>query len=1203
MRKLIILLALVLLGATLMAIELSLELPALDGAKNSAEYPLLLKPSEPMLAYYPVKVLLPFGHSFESAQITLSDSHLQHSGFDIDFARAQQPISLSFNAEITQPNADIYQKDALFPSQDWEYLGTQYYRGHAIAVLNVYPFKYNPVKREVYGSRQMQISINTSFDASEAARQAKFVTRSASTQKQLQSLVLNPELASSYAVYSDFRQEAALRNIDLNTPHTMIVITDATRAPWFADYINWRNTAGINTGLYTTEEIYSNYAGDDNAEKIRNFIIAAYSSWSSSSAPLEYVILGGDDEIVPERGVFGKVGDTRDNRMPSDLYFSNLDGNWNANNNSVYGEMQDDVDYLPEVHIGRFPAETYLEFQNIFRKIQYYVDYSTFSNNKAIFYGENLNDAPLTWGGDYKDDVLQYLPNTYDFSTQYQRDASYSSESVWQSINAGANVMNHMGHANETYLMGQGNGTIQALNNTEYGFLYSQGCYPAAFDQRTSANGECIGEHLLIASGGVFAFIGNTRYGWYMPGGINGASQYYDRQYFRGLFQTGYPELGRALTYSRLQNLNAAMSQDVMRWCYMEMVLFGDPSIGVKLPDPDLPMLTLESYHFDDSQGDNDGNINPGEMIRFYPVVRNAAGWATAETVSIRVEATPTGVAHMGQCLYVQSILPGATNPEDLYIELQLPDSMDYGVFTIKIAVESFHPVTNLSTGLQYFDATFEITMFDNRFPWETANAGKSAPIVADFDGDGQLEIMYADVFGGVYLIDHDGEEYSTFGHPDQQNLNRSGAMGAIQNADAKDLAFSSRSGYLYALSSSGDSIFDYNAGSPFLFSPIIADLNGDGQNEVIACALNGKLYVVNADGSDAPGFPVQLSGSFQSELAVGHVTTDSAMQIICGMSGGLLWVVNSDGSIATDHSRTLDSSLTGAPVILDNGSFAIASNSQLYGFDNTGAQVFNLPIDSAVAGGLITADIDRDGNLDIVFVSVSGKLWVVSQAGYSHSGFPVDTAMIFSCPPLVADIDGDEQYEILLHSYINSIFAYEHNGELVAGFPFGTTYNGATPATLVDFDDSGYYKLVAGYSNGILMSNLRRPVSDLVAWTTYRGGLSRQGSFAATGHVSNADSQQVPLPFALQQNYPNPFNPHTMLSFSLSQDAMVQMNIYNTRGQKVRTLHRGELSKGAHSLSWDATDDAGRTLASGLYFYRLESDGRAQTRKMLLMK
>jgi len=466
------------LGA--LQIELNVDSSAWQ-TKNSA-YPVLLNPGQPMLPYYPVNILLPFGEVYEDASISLGKPAPETRGVYIDFAREQQPISLAHLPVVTAADAGIYERNQLFPARDWDFLGTQYYRGYQIALFNVYPFKYNPVSGVLQASQSISISIDSRFEASEAEYQARFVTRTADTMNQLASLTANYEQQSTYLAASSYRSISQNRNIDLSVPKQMIIITDSQRAPWFGEYVTWKESHNISTSLFLTDDIYMSYPGEDNAAKIRNFIIDAYSTWADSSTPLEYVILGGDDEIVPERGVYGRVGSTVDPAMPADLYYSNLDGTWNPNNNQIYGEPADGVDYIPEVHIGRFPAETYLEFDNIFRKTKYYVDNSTFSNNIAIFYGENLNYNPLTWGGDYKDDVATHLPGSYQYSTQYQRDGTYSSVGVWNSINSGANVMNHMGHANETYLLGQGLGTVQSLRNTEYGFLYSQGCYPSAFD-------------------------------------------------------------------------------------------------------------------------------------------------------------------------------------------------------------------------------------------------------------------------------------------------------------------------------------------------------------------------------------------------------------------------------------------------------------------------------------------------------------------------------------------------------------------------------------------------------------------------------------------------------------------------------------------------------------------------------------------------
>jgi len=1197
MRKILVIMSMILLCGMLWGIEMRISV---DSSKFSDAYPRLLEPGQPKLPYYPLRVLLPFGEEFESLEISFSQSKSRLGGQYVDFAQAQVPISRPHDFVPVVADPEIYESDSFFPARDFDYLGTQYYRGYGIAIFNVYPFRYNPVSKEILLHTDFEIRISSSFSSKRAQQQASFVTQSPSSIRELDRLVENPQMRSSYADFSAHKSRS--RNLDPMDAKKMIIITDELRADWFADYASWREDHGISTGIYTTEYIYANYTGVDDAQMLRNFIIDAYATFADTDSPLEYVLLGGDDEIIPERGVWGRVGGTRDNRMPSDLYFSNLDGDWNANGNEIYGELTDETDMIPELHIGRFTAETEAEFENIFHKIMHYVDNSTFSNNLAIFYGENLNNNPLTWGGDYKDEIYEYMPQEYVYSTQYQRDGTYSGSSVWESLNAGVNVMNHMGHANETYLMGQGNNSIQQLTNSEYGFLYSQGCYPAAFDQRTSEDGESIGEHLLMASGGVMGFVGNTRYGWYMPGSTDGASQYYDRSFFQGAFEEGYLQLGDALTYSRLDNLNNALISDVMRWCYMEMILFGDPSVQIKLPDSDLPMLDLGGYEFDDSQGDNDGVINPGEIVRLYPVIENLAGWAPAYNVRIALENLPGGIQPLGGELLVDIILPGDNNPDDQYFEFELPEDLGYGSFHLNLSVEAIHPVTGLSTGIRRFGLSFDVTLFDGRFPWETENAGKSAPIIVNLDNDSAKEILYADVFGGVYSIGEDGESYGFWAHPDQQNINRSSAMGQIDGVGGDDLVFSSRTGRVYAMTTAGELIFDYNVGIPFLFTPIIADINGDGENEVIASAMDGKLHVVNSLGEALPGFPLELGSTFQSELAVGELTEPGEMLIVAGLHSGEIRVVGAGGEIHSGYSQSLGSSITGAPVILDNGRFALATNTHLYLLE-AGSIIFQKEIDAPVAGGLIAADLSRNGSLEIIFVSIAGKVWAVDQFGGDLTGYPLQITDNFNCPPLVADITGDGNLELILHSYLNSIYSYDMLGDVVDGFPFRTSYNGATPGTLVDFDDDGYFKLITGFSNGVLMSNLRRPSSDRSPWVTYRGSLTRQGSYAGTGYVSNMDAVQAPAVDRLGQNYPNPFNPNTTIAFDLAKSGSVSLEIFNTKGQKLRSLVRGNLQEGSHRINWDATDDSGRKVASGLYLYRLKTASGVQSRKMLLLK
>ncbi|MBW7887485.1 MAG: T9SS type A sorting domain-containing protein [Bacteroidetes bacterium] len=99
-----------------------------------------------------------------------------------------------------------------------------------------------------------------------------------------------------------------------------------------------------------------------------------------------------------------------------------------------------------------------------------------------------------------------------------------------------------------------------------------------------------------------------------------------------------------------------------------------------------------------------------------------------------------------------------------------------------------------------------------------------------------------------------------------------------------------------------------------------------------------------------------------------------------------------------------------------------------------------------------------------------------------------------------------------------------------------------------------------------------------------------------------------TPQTFSLQQNYPNPFNPSTTIRYTLGHSGYVTVGIYNLLGQKIRTLVSSNQSIGTYETVWDAKNDAGLPVASGLYFYRIHSAFNeetqfVETKKMLLMR
>ncbi len=89
----------------------------------------------------------------------------------------------------------------------------------------------------------------------------------------------------------------------------------------------------------------------------------------------------------------------------------------------------------------------------------------------------------------------------------------------------------------------------------------------------------------------------------------------------------------------------------------------------------------------------------------------------------------------------------------------------------------------------------------------------------------------------------------------------------------------------------------------------------------------------------------------------------------------------------------------------------------------------------------------------------------------------------------------------------------------------------------------------------------------------------------------------------ALAQNYPNPFNPTTTISFALPEASEVSLSIFNTNGQLVKRLVAGAMNAGQHSFTWDATNERGERVASGVYLYVIKAGEFTAQKKLVLMK
>ncbi len=118
----------------------------------------------------------------------------------------------------------------------------------------------------------------------------------------------------------------------------------------------------------------------------------------------------------------------------------------------------------------------------------------------------------------------------------------------------------------------------------------------------------------------------------------------------------------------------------------------------------------------------------------------------------------------------------------------------------------------------------------------------------------------------------------------------------------------------------------------------------------------------------------------------------------------------------------------------------------------------------------------------------------------------------------------------------------------------------------------------------------------DMDGSSTLHGPISISVSFANTG------SPSIPIQPGIHKVYPNPFHPVANLSLSVEKSAWVELDIYNLKGQKVRSVYSGNMDKGSKTLTWDGKDSFGKICANGMYLATMRCDGKAISQTKLIL-
>lgn len=373
---------------------------------------------------------------------------------------------------------------------------------------------------------------------------------------------------------------------------TYLIITSRSMAPPLERLAWYKNSIGCRTEVAYIDDILAAYSGRDEAEQLRNYLIQFYDGGG------RYVLMAGDATVVPIRYAYHRAVDETPSlalQQVCDLYFADLTGEWDLDNDNVWGERtHDQADLTPELMVGRLPFNTIEQFDAYVDKLIAYEtepggDDREYLNQAFFFSSDQMRD--YSGGGQHARIALAY-PDHFDIDTTFGVEMARGDDldpnnalprDLEEVLSSGFGIVNILAHGSgslfEVRTSGYNNwpktrfttdttlndnGVISNLTpNGKTSFYYSLSCDNGAFDyDYTGYSPNFAVTTLAQPKSGAVGFVANSRWGWV------GSSHLMQRVFFDSLFaHPGRPAV-------------AAMYESKLRYYYIRDVVYGQNYYG-----------------------------------------------------------------------------------------------------------------------------------------------------------------------------------------------------------------------------------------------------------------------------------------------------------------------------------------------------------------------------------------------------------------------------------------------------------------------------------------------------------------------------------------------------------------------------------------------------------------------------------------------
>jgi hypothetical protein len=547
----------------------------------------------PALPYISVRVLI--GPDEDFSGFSLMDEEEEFSR-----GKVLAPNPTSFTTDKPVPTSwtpTVNYAQATYPNENVEYNGIRWLHGYKMVSFLLCPFRYNAASGDLFLKKSITLNLSIHQDSDPIKNSYNSQPFNDSRLATIKQIVVNKSDVES--LYRPSAIGERMTSSKSSSPvYDYLIVTNQEQRAQYQRIADWKTRKGVRTKVITTEGIDSMYPSiSPKSLRIKTAIRDYYQQGA------KYALLGGDTCVVPDQQCYihAIVGsDTLSKTTVTDLFYSCFQNmNWDTNGNGVWGEVEDNVQIIPEIALTRIPSETASDAQVFADRLLEFESNPVFDNwkNQILMSGKQLglfyNDAESLGDSIYIKYIHPYWGGSqfklYNSMTDYPQGASYdlSAGHLQTELAKGYPFVNMITHG-ESFCWQLESGSYYfddhaaALNNSGYSIITTSACHTNDFDH--SFYPYCLSEVFLKnPTSGILAYLGSSREGISSSLRLK-YSEEYNGKFFRYLMLGN--SYGEAVRLAKIDMEPLCSSYDAERYIHFALNPLGDPEMPVYLSTP-----------------------------------------------------------------------------------------------------------------------------------------------------------------------------------------------------------------------------------------------------------------------------------------------------------------------------------------------------------------------------------------------------------------------------------------------------------------------------------------------------------------------------------------------------------------------------------------------------------------------------------------